>query len=231
MTFSDAVNAVRSLEPYPGDPHVDYDRAFRVCTEGVPLAGTYECSFESVRQRNLYDNHPGLDTVADEVCTKLAKEEAQSFHIALPRFIWRFILGIHLAPMVWNIRKGKGWLCIDPSSCISEEDDGNANASIPSPKDEREDECPAIHYAQALNRHLTYLWDLHISHPYEDILQFVDDIQVAFHWVLCNPDAMILFALVFQEFLILAVDTIFGARNSPSFFSLLSDSRAAIATS
>jgi len=230
-TFSDAINAVRSIEPYPGDPPVDFDRAYRVCTEGVPLAGSYECSFDSVRQRNLYDNHPGLEAVADDVRDKLAKEEAQSFHIALPRFIWRFILGIHIAPMVWNIRKGKGRLCIDPSNRISEDDDGNANASIPAPgEDDREDECPSVHYARALHRHLTYVWNLRITHPDEDILQFVDDIQAAFHRVLYNPDAMVLFASVFQEFLILAVGTIFGARNSPSFFSLLSESRSAIAS-
>jgi len=210
---------------------MDFDRAFRACTEGVPLAGRYECSFESVRARNLYDNHPGLADVCDEVRAKIAKEEAQSFHLALPRFLWRFLPGIHLAPMVWALRKGKGRVCVDPSTELFDDDDGAANSHIPAPgTDGREDECPAIHYASALHRHLTQIWNLCITHPHDDILQFVDDIQAAFHRMLYHPDAMLAFASVFLEFLILPVGTIFGARNSPSFFCLLSETRSHVAS-
>lgn len=231
QALCDTMNAVRSIPPPAGYPLLDFDRAFRVCTEGVPLAGTFSCSFDSVRARNLYNNHPGLLDVEDDVRFKLAKEEAQSFHIAMPRFLWRFIPGIHLNLFVWHIRKGKGRLCVDPSTTISAVDDGNANASIPDPGTlGREDECPAIYYATALHRHLTHIWNLRITHPTEDILQFVDDIQAAFHRILYHPDGMKLFASVFCEFLIFPVGTIFGARNSPSFFCLLSESRAHIAS-
>ncbi len=229
--FSDVANAVRDVEPPPGYPNVDFDRAFRACTEGVPLAGDYSCSFESVRQRNLYDNHPGLADVKDEVRARFAKEEAQSFHIAFPRFLWRFIVGIHLAALVWAIRKLKGRLCVDPSTPISPTDDGAANASIPAPGTlGREDECPPIYYASALMRHLTWIWRLRIQFPRKDIKQYVDDIHAAFHRVLYHPDAAILFASVFEEFLIVPIGTIFGARNSPSFFCLLSELRSHIAS-
>ena len=125
----------------------------------------------------------------------------------------------------------KADLCIDPSSTLSPDDDGAANDRIPAPgTPDREDECPAVHYAHALHRHLTYVWNLCISHPDEDLLQFIDDIQAAFRRVLYNPDAMVLFASVFMEFLILPVGTIFGARNSPSFFCLLSESRHFLAS-
>ena len=226
-TVTDTIEAVRDIEPPPGYPRLDYERAFRVCTEGVPLAGDYECSFESVRERNLYDNHPGLYENEAPIRAQFAKEEANSFHLALPRFLWRFIVGLHLAPLVWAIRKMKGRLCVDPSSRISDDDDGAANDSIPAPgTDEREDECPAIWYATALYRHLVRVWRLRISHPAEDILQFVDDIHAAFRRVLYHPDGGIIFASVFAEFLIIPVGTIFGARNSPSYFCMLSELRA-----
>jgi hypothetical protein len=106
---------------------VDFERAFQACMEGVPLACNHECSFESVSWRNLYDNHPGLDEVQEEVRARFAKEEAQSFHIAFPRFIWRFIVGLHLAALVWAIRKLIGRLCVNPSSTIHPDDDGAAN--------------------------------------------------------------------------------------------------------
>jgi hypothetical protein len=90
----------------------------------------------------------------DNVRAKLAKEEAQSFHITLPQFLWCFLPGIHIAPMValWAWRKGKGRLCVDPSSKISSTDDRAANDSIPSPGlGGREDECPSIYYSTALH--------------------------------------------------------------------------------
>lgn len=44
---ADAINAVRSI-PMPSEeyPDIDFDRAFRICAEGVPLKGDYECSFD-----------------------------------------------------------------------------------------------------------------------------------------------------------------------------------------
>ena len=110
----DTLTAIRDVEPYPGEPPVDFDRAYRACTDGVPLAGDYECSFDSLCQRNQYNNHPKLVDVLDDVRLKLAKEEAQSFHLALPRFLWRFLPGLHLALMTWDVRKGKGRLVYRP---------------------------------------------------------------------------------------------------------------------
>lgn len=226
-SLSDTINAVSSIPPPPGYPAVDFDRAYRICTEGTPLAGNYQCSFESVQQRNVYDNHPGLQEELANVREKLAKEEAQSFHLALPRFLWRFLPGLHLSPFVWAWRKGKGRLCVDPSSTIADDDDGAANARIPAPGiDGREDECPPIYYSTAFQRHLTRIWNLRIVHPEEDILQYVDDIQAAFHRILYHPDAMKVFASVVMEFLILPAGSIFGARHSPSFFTVTSELRS-----
>jgi hypothetical protein len=168
----------------------------------------------------------------DNVRAKLAKEEAQSFHVALPHFPWHFLPGIHIAHMVWVWQKGKGHLCVDPSSTISSDDDGAANDSIPPPGlDGHEDECPSIYYSNALHHHLTQIWNLCIMYLEEDILQYCDDIQeAAFHRVLYHPDAMIVFTSVLQEFLIIPIGSIFGAHNSPSFFTLHSEGRSHVAS-
>jgi hypothetical protein len=47
-TVSDAINAVHDIEPPDGYPLVDFDHAFCVCTDGVPLVCDHHCSFESV---------------------------------------------------------------------------------------------------------------------------------------------------------------------------------------
>jgi hypothetical protein len=147
---SAAIDAVRDIKPPSGYTCIDFDHAFQACTNGVPLACDHKCSFESVRQRNLYDNHPGLDQVANKVWARFVKEEAHSFHIAFPWFVWRFIVGLHLAALVWVIRKMKGRLCANPSSTISPDDDGAANDHICAANDHipkpgtmgHEDKCP-----------------------------------------------------------------------------------------
>jgi hypothetical protein len=64
----------------------------------------------------------------------------------------------------------------------------------------------------------------------EDIFQYVNDIHATFHQILYHPDAGIIFAAVFVEFLIIPFGTIFGARNSPSFFTVLLELQAHIAS-
>jgi hypothetical protein len=124
---SAAIDVVRDIEPPDGYPRINFGCAFWACTNGVPLVCNHECSFESVRQQNLYNNHPGLHQVAHELQARFAKEEAQSFHIAFLWFVWQFIVGLHLAALVWVIWKMKGRLCVDPSSTISPDDDSAAN--------------------------------------------------------------------------------------------------------
>jgi hypothetical protein len=47
LTF-DIVNIVRMVTIPPDYPEIDFDRAVRISTEGVPLAGYFENSFASV---------------------------------------------------------------------------------------------------------------------------------------------------------------------------------------
>jgi hypothetical protein len=47
--------------------------------------------------------------------------------------------------------------------------------------------------------------------------------------VLYHPDAMIVFASVLQEFLIIPGGSMFGAHNSASFFTLLSEGQSHVA--
>ena len=83
--------------------------------------------------------------------------------------------------MTWQVRKGKGRLVVDPSSTIADYgDDGAPNQQIPDPSHEHSDIIPPVYYATAFQRHLEYIWNLRISHPNEDILQYGDDVTAAF---------------------------------------------------
>ena len=209
-------------------PPADFGRAFRIFTEGVPLQGNFDSTFEELRARNRYDNHPAVSQNQAEVEAKFAKEEAQSFHIAFPRVLLYFITGLFISPLQWAIRKDKGRICVDctngPQPC------GSPNQFITKPKDNEPDICPPVYYATAFDRLLHYMWRLRITNPQADILLHPDDINSAFRRILYHPDMAIIFAYVFQQYLIIPVGQVFGSRSAPSFFSLTSDIRAFLAT-
>jgi hypothetical protein len=216
----------------PADlPPADFDQGLRNCSEGVPLAGRFDSPVDDLPARDQYDNHPAVEANLDEVEAKFAKEEEKSFHIHLPRFLVYFIFGLILNPIQWAVRKGKGRICIDCTNGPNGPDTtSSANTFIPSPKVGDLDACPPVHYATAFMRHLQHLWRYRLTFPIADILQHCDDIDAAFRRVLYTPELAIAFAYVFGGFLLIPVGQVFGSRSAPSYFSLLSDIRAYVAT-
>jgi hypothetical protein len=91
----------------PDYPVPDYPRAFRICTEGVPLEGHYTTPPAEIPAQDTYDNHPASKGNHASVEAKFVKEEEKSFHIHLPCFASHFIPGLILAPLQWAIQKGK----------------------------------------------------------------------------------------------------------------------------
>ena len=220
----------RPAIPAPASfPPPDFHRAYRVFTEGVPLCGNYVGNQDELAERQRYDNHPAIGKNSVQVEKKFAGEEGKSFHLILPRFLVSFLPGLFLSPLQWEVRKGKGRICVDctngphPSS-------GAPNSFIPKPSAINADACPPVYYSDALQRHLVRLWRMRMTRPEEDILQHCDDLDSAFRRILYHPDLALVFAYVFTDFLIIPVGQVFGSRSAPSYFSLTSDIRAYVAT-
>ncbi len=212
-------------------PPVDFPRGFRICSEGVPLKGDFDSSASALRSRDQYNNHPAVDANQADVEAKFAKEEEKSFHIHLPRFLVYFINGLMINPIQWAVRKGKGRICIDCTNGPDGADTkSSANTFIPGPKDGDNDACPPVFYATAFMRHIRHLWRMRITFPLADVLQHCDDIDAAFRRVIYTPELAIVFAYVFGKYLLIPVGQVFGSRSAPSYFSLLSDIRAFVAT-
>jgi hypothetical protein len=115
------------------------------------------------------------------VQAKFAAEEANSYHIGLPRFLAMFIPGLFVRPISWIIQKGKGRIVIDASTKLHHDDSGAPNLYIPAAgKTGMAEEKPPVFYGTAICRHSEHIWNLRISHPNEDILQQSDDINAAF---------------------------------------------------
>jgi hypothetical protein len=225
-TFQE-LEQVRHCTPAKGFPTPDYPRAFQACTQGVPLKGNYISNFTSCYHRAVAPLSADLTKNAEAVDEQLRKEEKLSYHVILPRFLWQFFPGLFLSIFRIAYRWGdpKPRLCVDPSTKISPHDTGNVNRNIPNPGVD-EDKNSTIHYGSAFERYLTWIWNLRITYPDEDILQMTDDISAAFHRVLYHPDMGPAFATVWRDYLIIPVSAIFGAKDSPANYMLRGELRS-----
>ena len=217
--------------PPPDLPPTSFSQCKRVFTEGVPLKAHYRSFLQEIEVRNEYDNHPAVQENSQEVETKFAKEEEKSYHVHLPRFLVHFLPGLIINPLQWAMKHGKGRICVDCTNAQQGEDaPGSVNTWIPKPSCDNPDECPPVYLATAFQRHLRRIWRLRATFPTEELRQHVDDIDAAFRRVLYHPDMAVAFAYVFAQYLIIPVGQVFGSRNAPSFFCILSDLRAYVAT-
>lgn len=224
------LESVRNCPPPDNFPLPDYERTFRACTEGVPLKAKYTSDYDSAALRNCSPLSQDLVQNEKDVDETLRKEEKLCYHILFPRFLWRFFGGLFLSIFRVAYRWGdpKPRLCVDPSTSLTPADVGNVNRQIPDPGVD-EDESPSIFYGTAFMRYLTWIWNLRITYPHEEILQMTDDISAAFHRVLYHPDIAPAFATVWKTYLVIPVSSIFGARNSPGCYMWKGEIRSHLA--
>jgi len=123
-----------------------------------------------------------------------------------------------------------GHICVHGTNTIDSTDDSAPNTQIPHPGTPgRLDENPAIAYGTAFQRFLTWLYNVRLDWPYDDILMLPDDISAAFHQLFYHPRMMPVFASVFESFLCIPAGTIFGSRSSPGYYMLPGELRAWLA--
>jgi hypothetical protein len=123
----------------------------------------------------------------------------------------------------------RGRICVD---CTNGNDPiGSPNHFIPKPSVSNADACPPVYYGKSFIRFLMAIWSMRQMQPLMDILLHCDDLEAAFRRVLYHPDLAVVFAYIFMDFLIIPVGQVFGSRSAPSYFSLLSDLRAEVASS
>ena len=223
-----AISAVRSIPPPEGYPAQDFDRALHILEHGAPVTASYECDLSDVRLRNAYDNHSTIGEHAAAVREKIISGANNHFLLVLPRWIGRFIYGLFLSPIGFILRKHKGRIVVDPSTRIhSDADTGALNDHM----DKRNTaDVPTTFYATAQKRHWSHIWNLRASNPDTEILLYKDDINSAFHRGRYHPDIAAAFSYVWGDWLVISIGLIFGARNSPGWFCVLSELRAFIAT-
>ena len=112
---------VADIPPLANYSMNDLPWAIWAMTEGIPLAGKFDCSFQDLVQHSLQNNNNAFIYQAEAaVWQQLQKKNGKSFHILLLHFTWCFMYGLHLCFMSFVMRKGKERTIIDPSTKLQQ---------------------------------------------------------------------------------------------------------------
>ena len=87
---------------------------------------------------------------------------------------------------------------------------------------------PSIDYSHSLRRHLTWIWNLRITYPGDEILLWDDDISAAFRQLKHHVDIAGAFSIMLSGYLMIYAGSTFGSNTSPSNFEEVSRARTSL---
>lgn len=222
------IEELQQVKVDEGDPIHDFERIKHQLHHGFPMEKEFRCKRKDVFQRNLYDNHRSIDPHHDLVEENIAKDIQKSFVLCFHRWIFRFISGLHLSPLGVLIKERYGVLKYrqlnDLSTLVLGENDSGAPNSQLDKKNHSD--VPPVYYGNTFTRLCSRIWNLRISYPDDVVYIYKDDIVSAFRRSKYNPAIAPAYAYVFKGFLCIPVGALFGPRDSPGWFCMLSELRA-----
>ena len=220
--------SLSSIPTDPGEPTHDFNLLHHLFHEHVPFKSDFRCSRSDMFFRNKYNNHRASDPHLPSIRKKSATDVQKSYSLALPRWILRFLDGLLLAALGYAEREVKGKIkgrqVNDPSALLSGPTDSGALNSHISRTDPVA--MPKVHYQTALRRLWQRIYNLRLDHPTDDIIIYKDDLVSAFRRLRYHPDVAAAYSFVLDDFLIIPIGMVFGARDAPSLFCLLSELRS-----
>ena len=220
--------ALTDIPTDTGEPPHDFNHLHHLFHQHVPFKGSFRCARKDMLARNLYNNHRASDPYLSSIHKKSAVDIQKSYSLALPRWILRFLNGIFLAALGFAVREHKGKIkgrqVNDPSALLTgPADSGALNSHI----DRRDPVAmPPVHYQTALSRLWQRVYNLRIRHPNEDIMIYKDDLVSAFRRLRYHPDIAAAYSFVLGDFVVIPIGMVFGSRDAPSLFCLLSELRS-----
>ena len=223
-----AIATLRDIPHIPGEPIHNFDKTQHLFHHGFPQVANYACNRSDTLRRNLYDNHSSITPHIQTVLEKVATDVNKSYAIALPRWLFRFVDGLHLNPIGLLLRevngKTKARIINDPATLVNGPFDTGA-VNVQMDRKNHED-VPPVFYQAAQQRIWQRAYNLRIAAPEADIIVYKDDLVSAFRRVRYHPDVVSAYAYVLEELLLIPIGALFGPRNSPGWFSGTSELRA-----
>ena len=198
---------LRGIVPSDTLTHIE-----RILTTGAPAKFSAESSHENFLDYWRYGNHKSVSNNQTKIEKVMNKEDKHRYLLPLPCWLVRFVPNLHLTPQGLIIKPGKNdRLVFDASHLIKFYSVCSNMMTCPSV------EHP-IEYGDAFQRYLTWIYNMRISLPTEDILQFSDDVSGAFRWPRLHPWIAPAFSFLFFGTLYIPTGQVFGSNTSAQNF-------------
>ena len=151
------------------------------------------------------------------------KEDKHRYLLPLPCWLARFIPNLHVSPKGLIVKVDKnGHLVFDASHLINFYSICSNMTTLPHL------EHP-IEYGNAFTRYLTWIYNMRISLPTADIVQFSDDVSGAFRWPQLHPWITTAFSFMLFGTLYIPTGQVFGSNTSDQNFEPIAKSRTILA--
>ena len=151
------------------------------------------------------------------------KEEKHKYLLPLPGWLARFIPNIHISPQGLIVKVDKNdRLVFDASHLIKFY--SVCSNMMTSPHLEH-----PIEYGNAFTRYLTWIYNMRISLPNTEIVQFSDDVSGAFRWPRLHPWISTAFSFMLFGTLYIPTGQVFGSNTSAQNFEPIAKSRTILA--
>ena len=205
---------LRRLQPIL--PPALFEDLRRLYMDGMPArcnASATEANFQAARQ---YGNHKSLDMDPAMLSKKLLKNFKDGYILGFDLRVVDFMLNCHLSPQgIAKVFTEKARLVFDGSfrphpSSFAINDWVDIRASE-----------PEITFQFVFMEFLTWIYNLRITYPDEDILVGDDDIARAFRHMKHHPNLAGMMCFVAQDVLWSATGGTFGANFSPPNFEVI----------
>ena len=221
-SYRNIESMLRILKESGCDPQIisDLENIFKV---GCPMKMNASSTRDNFLDFFRYGNHASVDHDVTKTLNTMSKEDRNQYVIPLPSWLSRFIRHLHISPQGLLVKKDKNNRPIWDDSFIPHWGATCINMML------NHDSEPEIIYGTTFQRYLTYLWNMRISLPTQDIMIFDDDVKGAFRHCKYHPDVTSAFSFIIQYLLFISLGGTFGSIVTPSNFEPIARARTHLA--
>jgi hypothetical protein len=159
-----------------------YEHLRRIRCEGCPNVFNEEASYEQYLEIHKYGNHKSVEQNLDKVMLTMNKEDRKDHVLTFPAFLAEFIRDMMLTAQGLVMLPGKNDRLVFDASFLLSLLTRPFNHLI-----DMDDE-PEIIFGEAWKKFLTWIYNLRIAYPNNEIYVFDDDVTAAFQQPKYHPN-------------------------------------------
>lgn len=190
-------------------PDDDKDHIRRILRLGTPAEFNHEMPLDKKERAIAREPSSSLTKYREIVNKTMVKEEKHHHIICLDSWTVHASAYTYVTPQTIIYKNGKGRLIWDGTSKLYW-DDVVMNEITPTDKE------ADVTFGTVFRRYCTYLWNLRITYPDEDIVLAFLDISACFRWPRLSPDLAGAFGFLHEDNFVVPNAMVFGSTVSAS---------------